>query len=84
MSAAIERAGTLVPGDPELRTPIVANVLLECPNCQAQTMIAATFRTRLVRDHDGTGSLALRTKAAKVEHVCGQPTLGLLEGPRDR
>jgi hypothetical protein len=67
-----------------LATPAKAAIRLECPLCEQAETVTATLRTRLVRDQDGTGSLALRVRSAKAEHVCGQLGLGLAEGPRER
>lgn len=65
-------------------TPSVLEVELTCPECETLVRVEARLQTRLVRDQDGTGTLALRTRAAKVQHLCGQGTLGLAEGPRER
>lgn len=64
--------------------PIVVSVLLTCPNCSVQTTIAAKLQTRVTKDSDGTGALALRCRSPKAAHVCGQASLGLVEGARER
>jgi hypothetical protein len=65
-------------------TPVVLSVLLECPSCQMQLQVAAKLQTRVTRDQDGSGALALRVRSAKTMHLCGQQALGLVEGPRER
>lgn len=67
-----------------IETPAELTFVLVCPDCDVVLSVAAKFQTRLVRDQDGDGTLALRTKAAKARHVCGQPSLGLAEGERER
>jgi len=67
-----------------LEAPLTTDVILVCPRCAQSVTITATLSARVVLDSDGTGTLALRTKAAKAGHVCGQTTLGLVEGPRSR
>lgn len=64
--------------------PARVAVILRCPSCHESTTVEATLSARVVRDSDGTGHLALRTRAAKVAHLCGQQSLGLAEGPRVR
>lgn len=65
-------------------TPNELDVVLVCPDCDERITIHAKFHTRLTRDQGGDGALALRTKAAKAAHRCGEPTLGLAEGERER
>lgn len=67
-----------------IQTPVVVSVVLVCPRCQAAHATAAKLQTRMTRDQDGTGHLALRVRAPKVMHLCDQPTLGLVEGARER
>lgn len=67
-----------------IQTPVVLAMLLECPSCQMQLQVAAKMQTRLTRNQDGTGSLALRLRSAKTQHVCGQQAPGLIEGDRER
>lgn len=67
-----------------LQTPVVASVILQCPKCGQAASVAAKLQTRLVQDQDGTGHLALRVRSPKAGHLCGQTTLGLVEGPRER
>lgn len=64
--------------------PVVLAVMLTCPSCSMQIQVAARLQTRLTRDSDGKGALALRTRVAKTQHVCGQQAIGLLEGDRER
>lgn len=72
------------PGEP-IHTPALTDVILVCPSCHELVTVTARFQTRMVRDQDGTGNaLALRTKAAKATHTCGQMALGLAEGARSR
>lgn len=74
-------------GTAEIETivpPVVVSVLLTCPNCDAQETIAAKLQTRVTKDSDGTGALALRVRSPKASHVCGQVALGLVEGSRER
>lgn len=77
-----ERAGTAEYG--VIVPPAVLAVMLTCPTCDMQLQIAAKLQTRVTRDSDGTGALALRVKSAKTQHVCGQQALGLIEGDRER
>jgi hypothetical protein len=67
-----------------LHAPVRISVVLECPSCAETQTVEATLSARVVKDSDGTGNLALRTRAAKAAHVCGQQSLGLGEGPRVR
>ena len=67
-----------------LPAPVIVSVILKCPGCDETATVEARLSARIVKDSDGTGSLALRTRAAKVAHVCGQQSLGLAEGPRSR
>lgn len=77
-----ERAGAAEYG--QIIPPVVLSVLLTCPNCDAQIQVAAKLQSRVTRDTDGTGALALRVRSAKAGHLCGQQALGLVEGPRER
>lgn len=76
------------PAYPQVMAPITAparvSVILECPNCGETDTVVASLFARVTKDSDGKGALALRTRAPKVEHVCGQIPLGLVEGPRSR
>lgn len=58
-----------------LRAPCKARVVLTCPDCQADVAVDASLFARRTRDSDGTTTLALRTRAAKVAHSCDQLTL---------
>lgn len=91
--AAVSRLDTAKPGageleaDPGIRpiyAPARVSVILECPTCGETSTVVASLFARVTKDSDGKGALALRTRAAKVEHVCGQMPLGLVEGPRSR
>jgi hypothetical protein len=64
--------------------PTTITVELVCPKCDDPTWIEARLQTRLTRDSDGTGALALRVRSPKAAHVCDSPTLGLVEGSRER
>jgi hypothetical protein len=64
--------------------PVVLAVLLTCPTCDAQIQVAAKLQSRVTRDTDGKGALALRVRSPKALHLCDQPTLGLVEGARER
>lgn len=97
--AAVSRLDTAKPGAGELEdlddadypvsegavmAPTRISVILPCPSCgQTNTVVAAVF-ARVTKDSDGKGAIALRIRAPKVEHVCGQMPLGLVEGPRSR
>jgi hypothetical protein len=70
--------------DRPLQAPVRLALILRCPSCNESATVEATLSARVVRDSDGTGHIALRTRAAKVGHVCGQIALGLVEGPRVR
>ena len=72
------------PGLDIVRAPARLSVILECPTCGETSTVVASLFARVTKDSDGKGALALRTRAAKVEHVCGQMPLGLVEGPRAR
>lgn len=73
------------PDPAPLGTPTTIDVELECPSCHDRSMVEARLQTRVTRDQDGKGNtLALRVRAAKVSHTCGQGRLGLAEGPRER
>lgn len=63
--------------EPELliRAPARARIVLTCPDCGADATIAASMFARRVKDSDGTITLALRVKAAKLAHGCDQLTL---------
>lgn len=67
-----------------IQTPAELDFVLECPECSEVFTVHAKFHTRRTQDQGGDGTLALRTKAAKVAHRCGEPTLGLAEGERER
>lgn len=67
-----------------ITAPARVSVILECPTCLETATVVASLFARVTKDSDGKGALALRTRAAKVEHVCGQIPLGLTEGPRVR
>jgi hypothetical protein len=67
-----------------IQAPTRVSVVLPCPSCgQTNTVVAAVF-ARVTKDSDGKGAIALRIRAPKVEHVCGQMPLGLVEGPLAR
>lgn len=79
----------LLPGEPtriaeavaaRLAIPCRVSVMLTCPSCDDVVDVEATLGARLVRDTDGTTTLALRTRAPKVAHTCGQLGLGLATG----
>jgi len=93
LDAAQPGAGELEPDQPDelvdpgldiVRAPARLSVILECPTCGETSTVVASLFARVTKDSDGKGALALRTRAAKVEHVCGQLPLGLAEGPRVR
>jgi len=63
-------------------TPI--NVRLECPVCGMESFVVAKLQARVTKDTDGNGALALRVRSPKASHVCDQPTLGIIEGGRER
>jgi hypothetical protein len=67
-----------------LAEPKTVSVELVCPQCDEPTWIEARMQTRVTRDTDGNGALALRVRSAKAAHVCDQPNLGLAEGARER
>lgn len=67
-----------------IEAPATVSVVLSCPDCTMPTTITAKLFTRRTKDSDGTTSLALRTKAPKAAHICGQTSLGLVEGARVR
>lgn len=67
-----------------ITAPAKVATILKCPSCGETATVEATLSARVVRDSDGSGFLALRTRAAKVAHVCGQLSIGLVEGPRVR
>lgn len=71
-----------IPPSIRFHAPARAAVTLHCPNCGEDVALEATFGTRLVRDSDGSTTLALRTRAPKIAHSCDQLSLEL-EG-RDR
>lgn len=58
-----------------LHVPLKARVVLPCPDCGDEVVIDAQLFGRRTKDSDGTTTLTLRTKAAKVSHSCGQLTL---------
>lgn len=96
--AAMSRLDTAKPGAGEVEddevypvsdlgailAPTRISVILPCPSCGATSTIVAAVFARVTKDSDGKGALALRIRAAKAEHVCGQMPLGLVEGPRSR
>ncbi len=67
-----------------IEAPAIVSIRLICPTCDEPVMVEARLQARVTRDNDGTGAIALRTRAAKVSHLCDAETLGLAEGPRDR
>ena len=67
-----------------ITTPAGLSVTLPCPSCGETETVRATLRSRVVKDQDGSGHLALRVRSPKAEHVCGQLALGLAEGARTR
>lgn len=67
-----------------VEAPADVTVVLPCPDCGAAVSVLAHLSARRVRDSDGTTTLALRTRAAKVAHMCGQVELGLASGPLSR
>lgn len=62
---------------PVLVAPCRVGVELCCPTCGAIYVIPASMGSRVTRDSDGAGSIALRVRAEKVAHLCGQMTLDL-------
>lgn len=73
--------------DPELliRAPASARVVLTCPDCGADAALAAKLFARRTKDSDGTITLTLRVRAAKLAHSCDQLTLdGAATGPLTR
>jgi hypothetical protein len=69
---------------PTLAAPLEVFVSLPCPSCEEELVVKASLFARVTRDSDGKGAIALRTRAPKVSHVCGEPTLGLVESDRVR
>lgn len=57
--------------------PAVIAVRVACPGCGELYVIPVHLGSRLVRDHDGAGTVAVRARASKVEHLCGQMPLEL-------
>lgn len=72
------------PAGAVITAPATISVILSCPQCDEPMTVTARLFARMTRDSEGSGALALRTRAAKVEHTCDQPTLGLVEGARSR
>lgn len=76
----------IVPDDGETSTRLAVG--LTCPTCGQPAELEAKLSARLVRDSDGTTTLALRTRAPKVAHLCDQLPLGLTApaatGPHSR
>lgn len=70
--------------DKPLVAPCTVTVELPCPSCDDVVFTEARLQARVTRDSDGSGALALRVRSAKSAHVCNQPSLGLVEGPRER
>lgn len=60
-----------------IELPRDLDVELECPRCGAIASTTAKVATRLVADQDGSGTLGVRVKAAKVPHLCAQLSLTL-------
>lgn len=87
-----DESDDLLPGEPtpisprsrRLTAPIAIDVTIACPSCGQTATVNAKLSARVVRDSDGSGHLALRTRAAKAAHVCNQTVLGLAEGERVR
>ncbi len=80
-------AGDDPAGEPTLilRIPTRARVILPCPDCGADTAVAASFFARRTKDSDGTIALTLRTRAPKIAHSCDQMTLdAAATGPLSR
>lgn len=65
-----------------VEAPLELDVIVACPRCGGTVTIYTKLSARVTLDSDGTGTLALRTKAAKAAHVCGQASLGLVTGGR--
>lgn len=69
--------------------PLTVPIVLTCPSCGDTATVEAKLSARITKDSDGTGALALRTRAPKAAHVCGQLALPLgptsiSEGARSR
>lgn len=82
-----QEVSQIYPVEPQatIHTPALMDVILVCPSCLELVTVTARFQTRMIRDQDGGGNaLALRTRAAKAMHTCGQMALGLAEGARER
>lgn len=62
---------------PVLVAPCKVAIELTCPQCGGIHTVPASIGARLIRDSDGSGTLAIRARAAKVPHLCGQLTLTL-------
>lgn len=62
---------------PTLVAPCRVGVELCCPTCGAIYVIPASLGARVTRDSDGAGSIAVRIRAEKVAHLCGQMRLEL-------
>ena len=60
-------------------TPAEIDVELECPQCGVIESVGAKLTTRLVVEKGAASKLSLRTRSLRLEHVCGQGTLALLE-----
>lgn len=58
---------------------------LTCPTCGAIVTVPASVGARVVKDSDGSGSLAVRVRAVKIPHLCEQQELKLtlLDAPGD-
>jgi hypothetical protein len=68
-----------------LVAPCKVGVELTCPTCGAIYTIPASLGARVTRDSDGAGAIALRVRADKIAHLCGQLSLELVsdEAPRE-
>lgn len=72
-----------------LYPPLTLPVVLTCPSCGELATIEAKLSARVTKDSDGSGALALRTRAPKAAHTCDQLALPLgptpiAEGARSR
>lgn len=72
-----------------LYPPMTVPIVLTCPSCGDLATVEAKLSARVTKDSDGSGAIALRTRAPKAAHICGQLALDLgptpiAEGPRSR
>jgi hypothetical protein len=65
-----------------VETPAELSALLICPSCGMDARVTAKLFSRVTRDSDGSGSLALKMKSPKAQHICDQLSMGLDEGAR--